>query len=90
MHSNKQGRAAVTFAKSEENVAFTNARFAACRWCGDILHLREFHKQMDETVLKAYGWEDIDIAHDFYEVDYLPENDRAERVNENETPSSII
>ena len=45
---------------------------------------------MDETVLKAYGWEDIDIAHDFYEVDYLPENDRAERVNENETPSSII
>jgi hypothetical protein len=31
---------------------------------------------MDETVLKAYGWEDIDLAHDFYEVDYLPENDR--------------
>ena len=26
--------------------------------------------------LKAYGWEDIDLAHDFYEVDYLPENDR--------------
>ncbi|MBW2664462.1 MAG: hypothetical protein JRD93_21415 [Deltaproteobacteria bacterium] len=42
----------------------------------DILHLRKLHKQMDETVLKAYGWEDIDLAHDFYEVDYLPENDR--------------
>ena len=42
----------------------------------DILHLRELHKQMDETVLKAYGWEDIDLAHNFYEVDYLPENDR--------------
>jgi len=26
--------------------------------------------------LKAYGCEDIDLAHDFYEVDYLPENDR--------------
>jgi len=26
--------------------------------------------------LKAYGWEDIDLAHDFYKVDYLPENDR--------------
>jgi len=26
--------------------------------------------------LKAYGWEDINLAHDFYEVDYLPENDR--------------
>ncbi|MEA3415014.1 MAG: DNA methyltransferase, partial [Thermodesulfobacteriota bacterium] len=42
----------------------------------DILHLRELHKQMDETVLKAYGWNDINLAHDFYEVDYLPENDR--------------
>ena len=31
---------------------------------------------MDETLLKAYGWNDIDLAHDFYEVDYLPENDR--------------
>jgi hypothetical protein len=31
---------------------------------------------MDETVLNAYGWEDIDLAHDFYEMDYLPENDR--------------
>jgi len=30
---------------------------------------------MDETVLNAYGWEDINLAHDFYEVDYLPEND---------------
>ena len=34
------------------------------------------HKQMDETVLKVYGWADINLAHDFYEVDYLPENDR--------------
>jgi hypothetical protein len=42
----------------------------------DILHLCEFHKQMNDTVLKAYGWNDIDITHDFYKVDYLPENDR--------------
>jgi hypothetical protein len=42
----------------------------------DIFSLRELHKQMDLAVLKAYGWEDIDLAHDFYEVDYLPENDR--------------
>ena len=39
------------------------------------MHLREVHKQMD-AALKAYGWEDIDLSHDFYEVDYLPENDR--------------
>jgi hypothetical protein len=43
-----------------------------------ILHLREFHKQIDKTVLKAYGWNDIDLAHDFYKVDYLPENDRVQ------------
>lgn len=42
----------------------------------DIIHLRDLHREMDLAVLKAYGWEDIDLAHDFYEVDYLPENDR--------------
>jgi hypothetical protein len=42
----------------------------------DIFKLRKLHKQMDETVLKAYGWNDINLAHDFYEVAYLPENDR--------------
>jgi hypothetical protein len=41
-----------------------------------ILKLRELHVQMDETVLDAYGWNDIALKHDFYEVDYLPENDR--------------
>ena len=42
----------------------------------DILKLSQFHKQMDNIGLKAYGWEDINLAHDFYEVDFLPENDR--------------
>ncbi len=41
-----------------------------------IIKLRELHVQMDETVLDAYGWNDIKLKHDFYEVDYLPENDR--------------
>ena len=28
-------------------------------------------------VLRAYGWEDVELSHDFYEVvDYLLENDR--------------
>ncbi|MCP4147855.1 MAG: hypothetical protein GY757_08900 [bacterium] len=31
---------------------------------------------MDLAVLKTYGWGDITLAHDFYDVDYLPENDR--------------
>jgi hypothetical protein len=47
----------------------------------DIETLRQLHKQMDEAVLKDYGWgfgsaQPIILAHDFYEVDYLPENDR--------------
>jgi hypothetical protein len=41
-----------------------------------ILKLRELHLQMDEAVLDAYEWNDIPLKHDFYEVDYLPENDR--------------
>jgi len=41
-----------------------------------ILKLRELHVQMDEAVLEAYGWSDIKLRHNFYEVDYLPENDR--------------
>ena len=41
-----------------------------------ILKLRELHMQMDTAVLDAYGWNDIKLLHDFYEVDYLPENDR--------------
>ncbi len=40
-----------------------------------IEKLRKLHKEMDEAVLEAYGWDDIHPAHDFYEVDYLPEND---------------
>ncbi|HRW85135.1 MAG TPA: N-6 DNA methylase [Bacteroidales bacterium] len=41
-----------------------------------IIKLRELHVEMDKAVLEAYGWQDIDLRHDFYEVDYLPENDR--------------
>lgn len=41
-----------------------------------ILKLRESHQVLDLLVLEAYGWQDIALRHDFYEVDYLPENDR--------------
>ncbi|MDM8556235.1 hypothetical protein QUF75_16045 [Desulfococcaceae bacterium HSG7] len=42
----------------------------------EICKLRRLHQEMEQTVLRAYSWEDLDLAHDFYEVDYLPENDR--------------
>ena len=41
-----------------------------------IQKLRNLHYQMDNAVLEAYGWSDINLRHDFYEVEYLPENDR--------------
>jgi hypothetical protein len=41
-----------------------------------IAELRRLHVMMDAAVLTAYGWQDIALSHNFYEVDYLPENDR--------------
>lgn len=49
-----------------------------------IFKMRELHKEMDMAVLESYGWHTdierwgkaINLRHDFYEVDYLPENDR--------------
>jgi hypothetical protein len=41
-----------------------------------ILELRKLHVELDTTVRDAYGWNDLDLTHDFYEVETLPENDR--------------
>lgn len=53
-----------------------------------VEQLRALHLQLDQTVLEAYGWGShpataqgsgeppIALRHAFYEVDYLPENDR--------------
>lgn len=48
-----------------------------------LLRLRELHRELDQTVLTAYGWNitsdsgpALDLRHSFYDVDYLPENDR--------------
>ena len=30
---------------------------------------------MDRLVLNKYGWSDIDLKHDFYEIDYMSEKD---------------
>lgn len=41
-----------------------------------ILELRKLHRELDEAVLAAYGWSDLNLGHDFHEVETLPENDR--------------
>jgi hypothetical protein len=42
----------------------------------DIQTLRQLHVDLDNAVLNAYGWQDLDLGHNFHDVDTLPENDR--------------
>ena len=56
------------FAIAPDTITFNEA-------VSGILKLRDLHVQMDNFVLEAYGWQDISLRHDFYEVEYLPEND---------------
>jgi methylase of polypeptide subunit release factors len=63
--------------KTENTVSFNEAIHG-------IIKQRDLHKEIDEALLEAYGWHQddpkwgkaIQLRHDFYEVDYLPENDR--------------
>ena len=41
-----------------------------------LLKLRQLHVALDLAVRDAYGWQDLDLEHDFHEVETLPENDR--------------
>ena len=41
-----------------------------------LLDLRRLHVALDGAVRDAYGWRDLDMEHDFHEVETLPENDR--------------
>src|SRR5258708_23045060 len=34
----------------------------------DIIQLRALHKEMDEAVARAYGWEDLRLEHGFHET----------------------
>ena len=38
--------------------------------------VRVLHREIDLAVARAYGWDDLDLEHGYYEVPYLPENDR--------------
>lgn len=33
---------------------------------GDIARLRELHAKMDNAILACYGWNDVDLGHDFH------------------------
>jgi hypothetical protein len=38
--------------------------------------IRDLHRDIDQAVARAYGWDDLDLEHGFHVVPYLPENDR--------------
>lgn len=41
-----------------------------------LLELRRLHVALDSAVRDAYGWQSLDLQHDFYKLETLPENDR--------------
>ena len=41
-----------------------------------IIELRRLHRGLDIAIRDAYGWTDLNLGHDFVEVETLPENDR--------------
>ena len=51
---------------------FHNPRNADTRY----VELRELQAGIDQEVVTAYSWDDIDLGHDFHEVAYLPDNNR--------------
>lgn len=42
----------------------------------DVQKMRALLVEMDCQVVTAYGWDDLELAHGFYEVPYLPDHDR--------------
>jgi len=55
-----------------------------------ITALRTLHKTIDETVRDAYGWQDIPLQHGFYELEFLPENDRVRYTVSNTARKAIL
>ena len=41
-----------------------------------LLELRGLQVALDLAVRDAYGWQDLELEHDFHEIETLPENDR--------------
>lgn len=41
-----------------------------------LAEFRQAIQSLDNAVIAAYGWNDLDLQHGFHEVPYMPENDR--------------
>jgi hypothetical protein len=55
-----------------------------------IIKLRSLQKEIDETVLAAYDWNDLRLDHGFYALEFLPENDRLRYTVSNSARREIL
>ncbi len=63
-----QHRQAIMLAR-QEGLTKTYNRFHDPRETSeDIVQLRALHREMDEAVARAYGWDDLDLGHGFHET----------------------
>ena len=50
---------------------------ADAEWAlGEFMKMRQVQVECDTAVAAAYGWSDIALNHGFYDLEFLPENDR--------------
>lgn len=72
--ANEQGEAyhehrrTVMIARQEGLTKIYNRFHSADETGTDIQTLRELHVEMDQAVASAYGWDDLDLDHDFHET----------------------
>jgi len=43
----------------------------------EIKKFRDLQVELDVKVIRSFGWSDIEVIHGFFDVPYLPENDRS-------------
>ena len=67
----------------QENLSVASiAKTAKCsdadaEWAlGEFMKMRQVQVECDTAVAAAYGWSDIALNHGFYDLEFLPENDR--------------
>jgi hypothetical protein len=61
-------RSALMLERQEGLTQTYNRVHDAVEQAADIVRLRELHVELDHAVRDAYGWDDLDLGHDFYDT----------------------
>ena len=62
-------RAAVMLGSEQGSTAVYNRVHSPDERTGKVLALRDLHRKLDLAVIAAYGWQDVDLDHDFRKTD---------------------